>query len=111
MVSVFEDSLALKKRLPGTYPFCFLTYFRQQAMVFSSEDKAIIKNNYEEKGWKAYRICKEHKSKEWVLSSIQRPLKWFKEDRFMKRRTGSGQPISVTGDENAELVKELICSQ
>ena len=49
MVSVFEDSIALKKRLPGAYPFRFLTYFRQHAMVFSSEVKAIIKNDYEGK--------------------------------------------------------------
>ena len=29
----------------------------------------------------------------------------------MKRRTGSGQLITLTTDENAELVEELICSQ
>ena len=29
----------------------------------------------------------------------------------MKRRTGSGRPITVTTNENAELVEELICSQ
>lgn len=75
MVSVFEDSLAIKKRLPGTYSFCFLTYFRLHAMVFSSEDKAIIKNDYEEESWTAYRICKEHKSKEWVMRSVQCLLK------------------------------------
>ena len=80
-------------------------------MVFSSEDKAIIKNDYEEKGWTAYQICKEHKSKERVLSSVQRLLKRFKEDRSMKRRTDSGRPITATTDENAELVEELICSQ
>ena len=101
---IFEDSLALKKRLPGTYPFRFLTYFRQHAMVFSSEDKTIIKNDYEEKSRTTYRICKEHKSKEWVLSSVQRLLKRFKEDGSMKRRTGSGRPITVTTTENSELV-------
>ena len=74
-VICFEGSLALKKRLPGTYPYCFLMYFRQEAMVFSSEEKAIIKSNYEEKGWTTYGISKEHKSKKWVLSSIQRFLK------------------------------------
>ena len=62
-VICFEGSLALKKRLPGTYPFFFLMYFRQEAMVFSSEEKAVIKSNYEEKGWTTYGICKEHKSK------------------------------------------------
>ena len=80
-------------------------------MVFSSEDRAIIKNDYEEKGWTTYRICKEYKSKEWVLNSVQRLLKRFKEDGSMKRRTGSGRTINVTTDENAELVEELICSQ
>ena len=71
-------------------------------MVFSSEDKAIIKNDYEEKSLTAYRICKEHKSKEWVMSSVQ---------CLLKRRTGSGQLITVRNNENSELVKELICSQ
>ena len=33
----FEDSVALKKQLPGTYSYRFLKYCRQQAMVFSSE--------------------------------------------------------------------------
>ena len=80
-------------------------------MVFSSKDKTIIKNDYEEKGWTTYRICKEHKSKKWVLSSVQYLLKRFKEDESMKRRTGFGQPITVTTNENAELVEELICSQ
>ena len=56
----FEDSIALKKRLPGTYHYRFLTYFGQRAMVFSSENKTIIKNDYEENGWTAYRICKLH---------------------------------------------------
>ena len=67
MVSVFEDSLWLKKQLPGTYPFRFLTHCRQHAMVFWNEDKANIKNGYEEKAWTACRICKEHKSKEWFM--------------------------------------------
>ena len=111
MVSVLKILLHLKKRLPGTYPYRFLTYFRQQAMVFSSKDKAIIKNDYEEKSWTVYRRCKEHESKKWVLSSVQHLLKRFKEDGSMKRRTGSGRPITVTTDENAELVEELICSQ
>ena len=111
MVSVLKILLHLRKRLPGTYPYRFLTYFRQQAMVFSSKDKAIIKNDYEEKSWTVYRICKEHESKKWVLSSVQHLLKRFKEDGSMKRRTGSGRPITVTTDENAELVEELICSQ
>ena len=95
MVSVFENSLALKSGFPGTYPFHFLTYFRQHAMVFSSKDKAIIKNNREEKGWLTCRLFKKQKSKEWVLSPVQRLLKRSKEDGSMNRRTGSGRTITV----------------
>ena len=70
MVFVFEDPLALKKRLGGNYPFRFLTHFRQHTMVFSSKDMNIIKNNYEEKGWTVYRMCKKHKSKEEIYEEI-----------------------------------------
>ena len=84
----FEDSLALKKWLPGTYPYRFLMYFRQQAMVFSSEDKGTIKNDYEKKGWTAYRISKEHELKKWVLSSVQRPWKWVHEKKNWFGSTG-----------------------
>ena len=80
-------------------------------MVFLSEDKVINKNYYEEKDWTACQIHKKHDSKKWILSSVQRLLKRLKEDGSMKRRTGSGRPIPVTTDENAELVEELICSQ
>ena len=63
MVSVFEDSLALKKRLAGAYPFRFLTYFRQHAMVFSSEGKAIIKNDYEKKAGRPIEYVKSTSQK------------------------------------------------
>ena len=96
MVSVFEDSLALKKRLPGTYPFRFLAYFRQHAMLFSSGGKGVIKNDYEGKGWTNYRICVEPKSKEWVLNSVQRLFGRFKENGSMKKRSCSGRPITET---------------
>ena len=32
---------------------------------FSDEDKAIIKNDFLEKGWCAYTIWKEHAQKKW----------------------------------------------
>ena len=65
----------------------------------------------EEKSWRPYWICKEHKSKQWILSSVQRLLKRFKENESMKKRTGSGWLIDVTTGENVGLVEELICSQ
>ena len=90
-----------EKKEPGTYPFRFLTYFRQHTMVFSSENKAIIKNDHEEKGWTAYQICKEHKPKKWVLSFVHCFLVRFNEDGSMKRRTGSGRPNTIKTDESA----------
>ena len=47
-------------------------------MVFSSDDKAIITNNFEEKRGTAYRIWKEHQSKILALSSVQHLIKRFK---------------------------------
>ena len=80
-------------------------------MVFSSEDKAVIINDYEEKGWTAYKIWKEHKSKRWVLSSVQRLVKKFKITGTMERKRSSGRPVTATTKENEDLVEVLICSQ
>ena len=70
-------------------------------MVFSSENKAIIKNEHEEKGWTAYQICKEHKSKKRVLSFAHYLLVRFNEDGSIKRRPGSGRPNTIKTDESA----------
>jgi len=40
-------------------------------MVFSGDEKAVIKNDYLEKQWSAYRICKEHPTKKWHKTSVQ----------------------------------------
>jgi len=87
------------------------TIERASGMVFSSDDKAVIKNDFEEKGWTAYRIWKEHPSKGWVLSSVQRLVKRFKVTGTMERKTGSGRPITATTEENGDLVELLVCSQ
>ena len=80
-------------------------------MVFSDDDKAVIKNDYVEKGWSAYRICKEHPTKKWYKGSVQRLINQFKENGTIKRRPGSGRPKSAITPENEEIVKQLICSQ
>ena len=80
-------------------------------MVFSSEDKAIIKNDFVEKGWSSYRICQEHPSKNWNRVSVHRLLKRFEKDGSMDRRPGFGRPFTVTTEENEELAGDLICSQ
>ena len=78
-------------------------------MVFSSEDKAIIKNDFVEKGWSSYRICQEHPRKNWNRVSVHRLLRRFEKDGSMDRRPGSRGPVTVTTEENEELVGDLIC--
>ena len=78
-------------------------------MVFSKEDKIIIQNDYEEKGWSAYKTWKNQSSKNWTDTSVKRLLKRFKDSDTMNRKEGSGRPRSVTTEENTDLIKELIC--
>ena len=79
--------------------------------VFSKADKIIIQNNYEGKGWFAYKIWKDHSLKKWTYTSIKRLLKRFKDSGTINRKEGSGRPRSVTTEENNDLIKELICPQ
>ena len=85
--------------------------FPCRKMVFSDNDKAVIKNDYVEKGWSAYRICKEHLTKKWYKGSVQRLINQFKENGTLKRRPGSGRPKSAITPENEEIVEQLIYSQ
>ena len=54
---------------------------------------------------------KDHSSKNWTQTSVKRLLKRFKDSSTMNRKEGSGQPMSVTIEENTDLIEELICSQ
>ena len=80
-------------------------------MVFSKEDKIIIQTDYEEKRGSAHKIWKDHSSKNWTYTSVERLLKRFKDSGTMNRKDGSGRPRSVTTEENTDLIEELICSQ
>ena len=80
-------------------------------IVFSKEDKIIIKNDYEETGWSAYKIWKDHSLKNWTYTSVKRLLKRFKDSDIINRKEGSGRPRSVTTEKNTDLIEELICPQ
>lgn len=79
-------------------------------MVFSEEDKAIIKH-YCLKGKKAYSIWKDNPEKGWHKKSVQRLVNRFNKYGTMDRQKGSGRPVSVATKENEEAIEELICSQ
>ena len=79
-------------------------------MVFSEEDKAIIKH-YCLKGKKAYSIWKDNPEKGWHKKSVQRLVNRFNKYGKMDRQKGSGRPVSVATKENEEAIEKLICSQ
>ena len=80
-------------------------------MVFTFEDKAVIKNDYLEKRWGPYRIWKEHPSKGWKKDAVIRLINRFVETGSMERKKGSGRPTTATTEENADATEDLICSQ
>ena len=80
-------------------------------IVFSTEDKIIIKNDYEEKGWSTYKIWEDHSLKNWTYTSVKILLKHFKDSGTINRKEDSGRPWSVATEENTNLIGELICPQ
>ena len=80
-------------------------------IAFSKEDKIIIKNEYEEKEWSAYKIWKDHSLKNCTYTSVKGVLKRFKDSGTINRKKGSGWPRSVTTEENTYLTEEGICPQ
>ena len=80
-------------------------------MVFSDDDKAIIANDFDEFGLNAYQIWKRHHLKNWKYTSVKRLLNGYKLNGNMRRKKGSGRPVTVTTEKNQDLVEETICSQ
>ena len=80
-------------------------------ILFSKADKIIIRNDFEEKRWCAYKIWKDHSLTSWTYTSVKLLLKRFKDSGATNRKKGSGQPRSVTSEENTDLTEEVICPQ
>ena len=80
-------------------------------MVFSPEDKAIIKHYYLEKSMTPYKIWKDNPQKKWDKTSVKRLCNRLDRHGTTDRRPGSGRPQTATTAENQEIVDELICSQ
>ena len=83
-------------------------------MVFSPEDKVIIKHYYKDKLLTPYQIWKDSlKNPElnWDKTSVKRLCNRLDTYGTTDRRPGSGRLRTATTDENQEDVDELICSQ
>ena len=74
----------------------------------TADQIAVIKNDYEEKGWTAYRIWQEHPRFQCSRNTVEKLIRKIKETGSGERREGSGRPISATTDENADECEECI---
>ena len=82
-----------------------------EIMVFSNEEKAVVKNDFLEREWNTYKICKDHSTKSWNRFSIYIHLKRLQEHNSMDRRAGSSRQRIITTKENENHIENLICSQ
>ena len=101
------DKFFIHSGFQGRISWCHFA----ETMVFSNGEKAVIKNDFLEIEWNAYKICKEHPTKSWNRVSVYILLKRFREDNSMDRRAGSGRQRTITTEEKENLIENLICSQ
>jgi len=80
-------------------------------MVFSDEDKILVKKLYRVKEYKALELMNKFSNKCWTKSSINRLLKKFGDTGAVNRLTGSGRPRSTCTKETVDLVNDLVLSQ
>ena len=111
MTSFTTEFTALRQNRYGYYDLTNESIQYYAVVVFSQEDKAVTKNDFLEKNWSVYWICKEHSTKKWNKVSIQRPLKHFYEHGSMDRRPGSGRPQTAMTEESEAMIEDLICSR
>jgi len=53
-------------------------------MVFSNDDKAVIKKDFVENGWSPYRTAKSKKTKKWYKGSVQRWINQFIKEKAVQ---------------------------
>lgn len=80
-------------------------------MVFSSEDKILIKNLVLLKGYSSRRLIKEFPQKGWNKNGLDVLLRKIRETSSVDRQPGSGRPRSVRTPENINAVNDLVLSQ
>jgi len=80
-------------------------------MVFSKEDKVLIKVLHQEKGYRAKKLMKEFPNKNWSLSSVKKLLTKIDQTDSVDRKPGSGKKHTIQIAQNADSVEELLLSQ
>ena len=69
-------------------------------MVLTDQQKAVIENDLNEKGWNAYNIWKEHPSFECSHMAVHYLIKKIKETVSTECKKGSSRPVTATTEEN-----------
>ena len=77
-------------------------------MIFTAEDKELIKNVYLLKGYGAHRLLTEFLTKNWTLGGLDYLLKKLCQTGTTDRKKGSGRPKSTRTKENVSAVEKLI---
>ena len=85
--------------------------FRVLIMVFSKEDKILIKNLQESKGYSARKFIKEFPDKNWNRKGLDYLLKKLRQMGTVERKVGSGRRRSARMTQNIDAVEDLIVSQ
>ena len=80
-------------------------------MVFTAEDRVLIKNLYQLKGYNCTRLLNEFPQKNWKRGGLEKLLRKIRETGGCNRRTGSGRPRSARTDVNIAEIEELVLSQ
>jgi len=80
-------------------------------MVFSDEDKVLIKNLYLLKNYGPAKLMSEFPEKNWNRRGLENLLKKLRETGTIDRKKGSGRPRSACTEDNMSSVEELILSQ
>ena len=77
-------------------------------MVLTDRQRTVIENDFNEKGWNAYKIWKEHPSFECSRMAVHNLIKKIKETGSTERRKRSDRLITTTEEENASILEELV---
>jgi AraC-like DNA-binding protein len=80
-------------------------------MVFSTDDKILIKNLYLIKGYGPQKLIREFPEKKWNRHSVVSLLRRIRKTGSVERRKGSGRPKSARTTDNVSNVEDLVQSQ
>jgi len=79
--------------------------------MLSFEDKLLIKNLWERKGFSSRRLTKEFPNKNWKRRTLDNFLRKLRTTGMIERTAGSGRPQSVRTADNIAAVEELVQNQ